>query len=77
MVAEGGDLHLLGDASKAESFWREPEFRLLLVAAFASTFVVPWWTVLLPTVSGLSISSPPKYKAVWARAKAAGVESKW
>ena len=65
------------EANKAKSFWREPEFWLLLVAALASVFGVAWWVVLPLTVAGLSISSLPKYIELWPRAKAAGAEAEW
>jgi hypothetical protein len=34
------------EANKAKSFWREPEFWLLVTAALASAFDVAWWVVL-------------------------------
>jgi hypothetical protein len=65
------------EANKVKSFWREPEFWLLLVAALASTFGTAWWLVLPLTVAGLSISSLSKYVELWPRAKIAGAQSEW
>ncbi len=59
-------------------FWREPEFwLLLLVAALASTFGLTVWIVVPLTVAGLSISSLPKYVALWPRARDVGAEAEW
>jgi hypothetical protein len=65
------------EANKAKSFWREPEFWLLLMAALASVFGVTWWVVVPLTVAGLSISSLPKYVKLWPRARSVGAETEW
>lgn len=65
----------LGD--KPRSFWREPEYWLLLASCVASTLGVAWWVVLPLTLAGLSISSLPKYVELWPRAKAVGAEGEW
>ena len=56
---------------------RMPEFWLLLVAGIAAASGVSAWIVMPATVVGLSISSLPKYFALWSRAVAAGVERAW
>jgi hypothetical protein len=40
---------------------RAAEFWLLLVAAMAAVFRVPWWVTVPLVMGGLSISSLPKY----------------
>ena len=40
---------------------RAAEFWLLLVAAIAAVFRVPWWVTVPLVMGGLSISSLPKY----------------
>lgn len=57
-----------GEANKTWRFWREPEFWLLLVATLGATFGLSVWIVVTLTVAGLSISSLPKYIALWPRA---------
>ena len=56
---------------------RMPEFWLLLVAGIAAAAGVSAWIVMPATVVGLSISSLPKYFALWSRVSAAGVEREW
>jgi hypothetical protein len=72
----GARVVLDGD-DKGRRFWRAPEFWLLLVAAFTSMWGVAWWVVVLLTVTGLSISSLPKYIELWPRARNAGAEAEW
>jgi hypothetical protein len=50
-----------GEANKAWRFWRAPEFWLLLVTAFATTFALSAWIAVPLTVTALSISSLPTY----------------
>jgi hypothetical protein len=65
------------DANKVRSFWRQPEFWPLLVAAFASMFGLTGWIVVPLTLAGLSISSLPKYIELRPRAQSAGAEREW
>ena len=52
---------------------RSPEFWLLLVAAITSGCGVSGWIVVPATMTGLLISSLPKYGPLYVQAKAAGV----
>jgi hypothetical protein len=65
------------EADKAGSFWVDPEFWLLLVAALASTFGLAWWMAVPLTLAGLSISSLPKYAELLPRARTVGAEGEW
>ena len=56
---------------------RAAEFWLLLVAAIAAVFRVPWWVTVPLVMGGLSISSLPKYVELWPRARAVGAELEW
>ena len=56
---------------------RQPEFWLLVVAAIATTAGLSAWFVMPTTVAGLSISSLPKYIALWPRAAAVGAHRAW
>ena len=56
---------------------RAPEFWLLVVATLAAAGGLGAWIVLPLTVAGLSISSLPKYIALWPRARAAGAVRVW
>jgi hypothetical protein len=56
---------------------RAPEFWLLMVTALAGCFGVAWWVALPLATAGLSISSLPKYIAMWPRVRAAGAEWEW
>jgi hypothetical protein len=56
---------------------RAAEFWLLLVAAMAAVFQVPWWVTVPLVMGGLSISSLPKYIELWPRARAVGAELEW
>jgi hypothetical protein len=56
---------------------RQPDFWLLLVAAVAATAGLSAWIVMPMTVAGLSISSLPKYVALWPRAAKAGAARAW
>ena len=70
----------MNDDGKPLTFWRalwQPEFWLLLVAAFAAACGLNWWVALPLAVAGLSIASLPKYMELWPRAKAVGAEWHW
>jgi hypothetical protein len=54
-----------------------PEYWLLIVAAIASTAGLSPWIVIPLSVAGLSISSLPKYIALWPRARAVGADRMW
>ena len=56
---------------------RTPEFWLLLVAATCSMSGVRWWVVVPLTVTGLTISSLPKYIELWPRARDVGAVWAW
>ena len=56
---------------------REPEFWLLLVTVLACVASLRWWIALPLAVAGLSISSLPKYVALWPRARDVGAEAEW
>ena len=51
---------------------RSPEFWLLFVAAIAAGFGVAGWISVPATITGLLISSLPKYLPLYPRAKAIG-----
>jgi hypothetical protein len=53
---------------------RAPEFWLLLVTALAGCFGVSGWIAVPLATAGLSISSLPKYVALWPRVRAVGAE---
>jgi hypothetical protein len=53
------------------------EFWLLLVAALAAVFGVPWLVTVPLVTGGLSISSLPKYVRLWPGARAVGAELGW
>jgi len=56
---------------------RGPEFWLLVATGLAGTFGVPWWLAVPLATIGLSISSLPKYLAMWPRVRAVGAEWEW
>ena len=58
----------MSDDGEPLTLWRAlrmPEFWLLLVAGIAAMCGVSAWIVMPATVTGLSISSLPKYIALW------------
>lgn len=59
------------------SFSRAPAFWLLFTASIAATMGLAWWVVVPLTLVGLSISSLPKYIALWPRAAKAGAQGAW
>jgi hypothetical protein len=62
------------------SIWRalrSPEFWLLMVASLTAAGGVSGWIVVPLTVAGLSISSVPKFVALWPRARRAGAGREW
>jgi hypothetical protein len=59
-------------ALRSSEFWL-----LLLVGCIAAAAGVGAWVVVPLLVAGLSISSVPKYIALWPRARRVGVESAW
>jgi hypothetical protein len=68
------------DEGKPFTIWRalrSPEFYLLLVGCIATVAGVGAWIVVPMLVAGLSISSLPKYLALWPRARRAGAEHEW
>jgi hypothetical protein len=68
------------DDDKPVTLWRAlraPEFWLLLVAAIAAVFRVPWCVTVPLVMLGLSISSLPKYIELWPRARAVGADVAW
>jgi hypothetical protein len=65
------------EEDKRQSFWRAPEFWLLLAAAGVSTLGVTGWIVIPLTLAGLSISSLPKYVELWPRAERVGAQAEW
>jgi hypothetical protein len=70
----------VGEDGKPLTVWRAlraAEFWLLLVAAMAAVFRVPWWVTVPLVMVGLSISSMPKYLELWPRARAVGAELEW
>ena len=54
---------------------RSPEFWLLFAAAMAAGFGLSGWISVPATISGLLISSLPKYLPLYPRAKAVGAEA--
>jgi len=56
---------------------RAPEFWLLVTASLAATGGVQAWVAVPLTLAGLSITSLPKYAALWPRARRAGAERAW
>ena len=56
---------------------RSPVFWLLLVGCIAALAGVEVWVVVPMLVAGLSISSLPKYVAIWPIAQRAGAERAW
>src|SRR5262245_25526045 len=64
----------------SESRWRAflaPEFWLLVVAALAAMYHVPWWVTVPLVMAGLAIKDLPKYIGLWPRAQAAGAVLEW
>ena len=62
------------------TFWRavrQSEFWLLAAAAVAAMFGVAWRVTVPLVVAGLSMSSLPKYIALWPRAREVGAEGEW
>ena len=62
------------------TFWRalrSPEYWLLLVGCIAATAGVSAWIAVPLLVAGLSVSSLPKYIALWPRAERVGAERVW
>jgi hypothetical protein len=56
---------------------RSPEFWLLMAASLTAAGGVSGWIVVPLTLAGLSISSVPKYLALWPRARRAGAGREW
>lgn len=56
---------------------KQPEFWLLLVGMTGAMLGVSFWVVVPLMAAGLSISSLPKYVALWPRARAAGGQGMW
>ena len=54
-----------------------PEFWLLVVTVIAAATGLSPWIAIPLAVAGLSISSIPKYIALWPRARAAGADHMW
>jgi len=74
----GDEVHWVEeDEDKRQSFWRAPEFWLLLAASGVSTLGVTGWIVIPLTLAGLSISSLPKYIELWPRAERVGAQAEW
>jgi hypothetical protein len=68
------------DDDKPLTLWRalrSAEFWLLLVGCIAAMARLSVWVVVPLLVAGLSISSLPKYIALWPRARAVGAERVW
>lgn len=65
------------DNNDKPSFWRAPEFWLLLAASFVSMLGVAWWVVVPLTLAGLLVSSLPKYIELWPRAARVGAHAEW
>jgi hypothetical protein len=68
------------DKGEPLTLWRAlraPEFWLLAVTGCAGAAGLAWWVVLPLAVAGLSMSSLPKYVALWPRARAAGAAGEW
>jgi hypothetical protein len=56
---------------------RSPEYWLLVVGCVAAAAGVSAWITVPLLVVGLSISSLPKYIALWPRAERVGAEGAW
>jgi hypothetical protein len=56
---------------------RSPDYWLLFASSVAGAAGVRAWLVVLLALAGLSVSSLPKYIALWPRAERAGVERAW
>ena len=70
----------MDDDGKPLTFVRaltEAEFWLILVSTVAATLGVSAWVVVPLAVTGLSISSLPKYLALRRKARAVGAEGLW
>ncbi len=65
------------EGEKGRSFWRSPEYWLLLAACFVSMLGVAWWVVVPLTLAGLSVSALPKYLELWPRATEVGAQGEW
>ena len=74
----GDEVHWVEeDEDKRQSFWRAPEFWLLLAASGVSTLGVTGWIVIPLALVGLSISSLPKYIELRPRAERVGAQAEW